>query len=113
MKSIITVCSLITATLLFSSCSKKIDTPAPVFNPVTGSWFITDVSENNGYGWYSYDAGLNGIFSFYDDGAARYDDAGTFMQGNWYMNVVTTGYYNHYANYYSNAQQSADSGCQL
>jgi hypothetical protein len=94
MKSTLSLTSALAFCILFSSCIKSLDVTVSQTNPVSGSWYISDASAYDGYGWYSFDAGTPGVFTFYDNGNAQYsDDYGT-MQGSWHMDLVSTGYYN-------------------
>ena len=93
--------------LSFSSCIKTVEAPPPVVvDPLVGSWYLYDASENYGNGWYSFDAGIDGVISFYENGSAQYDDGSVFFQGSWYTNSVSDGYYDEYGNYYTNLHQS-------
>jgi hypothetical protein len=89
-----------------ASCVKTVDVPqTPAAAPVTGSWIITDAAENDGTGWYSFNPGIDGVFTFYNNGGAQYDDGYTIMQGNWNSYTQTGGYYDAYGNYYTGAHQ--------
>jgi hypothetical protein len=76
--------------------------PPTIGYSLSGSWYINDVAYFDNYGWYSYNTGLPGIFTFYDNGTAQYYDNTGAMQGEWYSNYVATGYYDKYGNYHSN-----------
>lgn len=96
---------LITASL--ASCSKTVDVPQPpASNPIAGSWIITNAAEYDGNGWYAFDAGADGIFTFYSNGGAEYDDGNAIMQGNWNSYTQNDGYYDQYGNYYTKAHQT-------
>src|SRR5207237_6263486 len=56
--------------------------------------------------WYSFDAGSDGVFTFYNNGSAQYDDGYSLLQGNWDSYTQTGGYYDEYGNYYTNAHQT-------
>lgn len=89
--------------LLFASCTKTIEvtpTPQPE-NSIAGTWYIHDASVNNGNGWYSFDAGAPGIFTFYNNGIARYSDENGDQQGSWSMNYILSAYYDIYGNYFN------------
>jgi hypothetical protein len=47
-----------------------------------------------------------GIFDFYNDGAAEYDDGNVLMTGNWNIRTISSGYYDEYGNYYSDLHDS-------
>ena len=96
----------------FSSCIKTVELPPPTpSDPLTGSWYLYDASESYGSGWYSFNAGINGILTFYENGNAQYDDGSIFMQGEWYTTDVSDGYYDQYGNYYTNLHQSFEISC--
>lgn len=92
----------------FSSCIKTYEAPPtpPPVDPLVGSWYLYDASELNGSGWYSFNAGINGVLSFYQNGAAQYDDGNSLMQGNWATTDASDGYYDAYGNYYTNAHET-------
>jgi hypothetical protein len=90
----------------FASCSKTVDAPQrPPMASVTGSWIITDAAENDGNGWYSFNPGIDGVFTFYNNGAAEYDDNYSVLQGSWNSYTQTGGYYDAYGNYYTDAHE--------
>ena len=95
--------SVIAFALLFASCRKTVivtPTPQPE-NKIAGTWYINDASFNNGNGWYSFDAGAPGIFTFYNNGTAQYSDENGDQQGNWYTSYISSGYYDSYGDYYN------------
>ncbi len=100
--------SLFTAILFsFTACIKTVETPTPVVvDPLVGSWYLYDASESYGNGWYPFDAGIDGVLSFYENGNAQYDDGNIFFQGSWYTTDVSDGYYDEYGNYYTGYHQS-------
>lgn len=89
---------LFSVTIFFSSCVKSVD----VYNdPIVGSWILNDASKGNANSWYPLFTGLeNGVFSFYANGGATYDDGYNLYQGSWSINTVSSGYYDYYGNYY-------------
>ena len=91
----------------FASCIKTVETaPPPIADPLLGSWYLYDASESYGSGWYSFNANVNGILSFYENGTAQYDEGNIFMQGYWYTIDASDGYYDAYGNYYVEPHQS-------
>lgn len=92
--------------LLFAqSCVKSV--PGPVVLPVSGSWVLSESSQNNGFGWHYFNTGLeSGVFSFYNDGTAKYDDGINLMRGSWDIRSVSSGYYDQYGNYYNDIHDS-------
>jgi len=97
--------SLIIASL--ASCTKTVEVPQqPAANPIAGSWIITDAAEYNGNSWYSFDPGTDGVFTFYNNGGAEYDDGNAILQGSWDTYTQTGGYYDEYGNYYTDAHQT-------
>jgi hypothetical protein len=105
MKRIIHATFLLTAVVAFASCSKVavvIDTPATV----VGSWVVTDASRQDAHSWYSISSGVeNGVFHFYNDGSAEYDEQGTRLQGTWNYQTVYSGYYDASGKYYNGAHK--------
>ena len=89
----------ICASFLLSSCVKSVDL---VSGPIVGSWVLTDAAKGNATGWKPLYTGLeNGVFTFYTNGGAVYDDGYTIFQGSWAITPVSTGYYDYYGNYYT------------
>ena len=71
-------------------------------DPIVGSWVLCDAAKGNSYGWQPLYTGLeNGVFTFYANGSAVYDDSFRKYQGNWAITTVSTGYYDYYGNYYA------------
>ena len=93
MKTALSLTSAVFFCLLFSSCIKSLDITVSETNPLTGSWYISNAAVNDNYGWYSIDAGMPGVFTFYDDGTAQYSDDYGNMQGSWRIDLISTGYY--------------------
>lgn len=85
-------------TFFFSSCVKSVE----VFNdPIVGSWVLNDASKGNANVWRPLYTGLeNGVFTFYNNGGATYDDGYNLYQGSWFINTVSSGYYDYYGTYF-------------
>ena len=99
--------SFFAVALLLTSCVKTVEVPVqPYTDPLVGSWYLYDASESYGSGWYPFDAGIDGVLSFYQDGSAEYDDGNVYLQGSWYTADASTGYYDQYGNYYTEPHQS-------
>jgi len=94
--------------LIFAqSCVKAVISPVGLSVPVTGSWVLSESSQTNGYGWHYFNTGLeNGVFHFYNDGSAKFDDGYNLMRGSWIVRNVSSGYYDRYGNYYNDLHQS-------
>ena len=87
------------------SCVKTVVVPDNA--PLAGSWVLSESAKNNGNGWYYFNTGLeNGVFDFYNDGSAKYDDGYNLMRGSWNIQTIVSGYYDQYGNYYNDAHQS-------
>jgi len=99
MKTILSLSFILFISAGLTSCIKTVDISTPANNSISGSWYVSDAAYYDKYGWYSYNADLPGIFSFYNDGSAQYADNTGNMQGYWYSNVITTGYYDRYGDY--------------
>lgn len=98
---------LIAAISSLSSCIKTVETPpVPVADPLLGSWYLYEAAESYGQGWYPFNAGINGILSFYENDDAQYDDGYTLMRGHWYIVDAYDGYYDQFGNYYSGPHQN-------
>jgi len=104
MKSIIRLTLLMVAIASLSGCAKVVIDVQPT---ITGSWVLTDAAHKDAYGWYSVNTGVEqGVFTFYNNGRARYVENGVTMDGTWNIQTVTSGYYDEYGNYYTNSHQS-------
>lgn len=104
MKLIIRLSFLLITAFAFTGCSKVI------FNddePIAGSWILTDAAHKDVYGWYPVTTGVEGgVFTFYNNGTARYSDQGVTMNGTWTMYYSNDGYYDEYGSYYTDRHQS-------
>jgi hypothetical protein len=61
---------------------------------LVGSWVLNDASKGNASGWQPLYTGLeNGVFTFYTNGGASYDDGYHLYQGNLSITTVSSGYY--------------------
>lgn len=94
-----------TLIILFSSCSKI--GIAPATRSMEGTWVLSDASRSNGYGWQYFHSGLeDGIFDFYRNGRAEYDDGYHRMKGSWRIRTVIGGYYDQHGYYYDRAHDT-------
>lgn len=104
MKSIIRFSLLIAAIASLSACSKVTIDVQP---SISGSWVLTDAAHKDAYGWYTVNTGVeNGVFTFYNNGRARYVENGVILEGTWNLQTITDGYYDEYGNYYTDRHQS-------
>ncbi|GAC1437941.1 MAG: hypothetical protein NVSMB63_00630 [Sediminibacterium sp.] len=68
---------------------------------------MTESAQNSGYGWRYFNSGLEkGVFDFYSNGTARYDDGYNLMQGSWSSRIIVGSYYDQYGNYYNDSHQA-------
>jgi len=105
MKSIIRVLIIFSSVIFLSACNKVVVVPGQY--PVNGSWVLTDAAQSNGYGWQHFYTGLeNGVFNFYNNGVASYDNGQNLLNGSWNITTVVSGYYDQYGNYYNDSHQS-------
>jgi hypothetical protein len=105
MKKILHYLPLLLIVLLAQSCIKT--TVVPTTSPVVGSWVLLETKQSTGNGWYYFNSGFEGgIFDFYNDGGAEYDDGNVLMTGNWNIRTISSGYYDEYGNYYSDLHDS-------
>ncbi len=100
MKTVIRILvTIIISSFIFISCSKSVGINS---NPIVGSWVLTDAAKGNANGWRPLFTGLeNGVFTFYANGTATYDDGFSLYQGNWAIYSSSTGYYDYNGNYYT------------
>lgn len=95
--------------LLFAGCKKGIwvaDRPFGV-SDITGRWYLAEAAQNSGGGWRYMNTGLEkGTFSFYGNGAARYEDGYNIMTGTWDIFTLSDGYYDRYGDYYHDTHQA-------
>lgn len=104
MKLIIRLSFLLITAFAFTGCSKVMIYEE---EPLAGSWVLTDAAHKDAYGWYSVTTGVErGVFTFYDNGNARYTEAGVTMYGSWQVYYTSGGYYDEYGNYYSDRHQA-------
>lgn len=105
MKSLVRLTPVLLAAFLISSCSKK-DVVVPQ-NPIVGSWVLTNADQSDASGWTPFYTGLEtGVFYFYANGTAEYDDGNVVQQGTWYMPAVTGPYYDENGNYQNSYHNS-------
>jgi hypothetical protein len=91
--------TFIICSFLLTSCGKNVGVVA---DPIVGSWVLTDAAKGNANGWRPLYTGFeNGVFTFYANGSASYDDGFIKYQGSWIISSSTTGYYDYYGNYYT------------
>ncbi len=107
MKSMLRISFFAFAILLLSSCTKSVNTPVQqAVNPMVGSWYLYDASETYGNGWYFFDAGIDGVLDFYQNGEAQYEDSYLYMQGNWYTGTSYDEYYDANGDYRTGQHQT-------
>ncbi len=105
MKRSLLYLSLLFVVVFGQSCVKSV-LVADV-NPVAGSWVLSESLRSNGNGWYYFNTGLeNGVFDFYNNGSAQYDDGHNLMRGSWLLRTVSSGYYDQYGDYYNDLHDS-------
>lgn len=96
--------------LIFAeSCSKGVLTPDAQLNgnDITGSWVLTETADNNGSGWNYYKTGLErGVFTFYANGSAQFDDRYNPLTGVWDIITLSAGYYDQFGNYHNDLHQT-------
>jgi hypothetical protein len=110
MKKLLLLLFAVPALLLMQSCGKAVS--APAYNQVdvsqiVGSWYLSEASQSSGGNWNSFRTGLeNGVFTFYGNGAATYDDGYNHMEGTWAIVTVSDGYYDQYGVFHSDLHDS-------
>lgn len=91
-----------TVIILLTSCSKGVINISS--RSIEGTWVVTDAARNYGNSWQYFYSGLEeGVFDFYRNGSAEYDDGYNQMRGSWRIRTVIGGYYDQYGNYYDRA----------
>ncbi|MBN9298790.1 MAG: hypothetical protein J0I41_17415 [Filimonas sp.] len=101
MKTLLRLTLVASVIIFLSSCTRSRYDDG-YYNPVVGSWVLTDAAQGGYYGWQSIYTGLeNGVFNFYSSGTITYRDARNSMRGDWYMRRVSGGYYDEFGNYYN------------
>ncbi len=108
MKKFLSLVLFTAAIISFSSCIKTVNTPPPLpaTDPLTGSWYLYDASEYSNGSWHSFDPGIYGVLTFYNNGNAQYDDGNVLLQGGWVTNYTSDGYYDEYGNYYTDQHKT-------
>ena len=105
MKHIIRLTLLVFVVASFSACTKVV-VDVDIQPSIAGSWVLTDAAHKDSYGWYTVNTGIeNGVFTFYNNGRAKYVENGVVLEGTWSMRNITTGYYDEYGVYYTNSHQ--------
>ncbi|MCS3797695.1 hypothetical protein [Niastella sp. OAS944] len=103
MKPILRLTFLFIAIVSFASCSKVV-VNVDIQPNINGSWVLTDAAHKDKYGWYTVNTGVeNGVFTFYNNGRAKYVENGVTLEGNWSMTKISTGYYDEYGVYVTNS----------
>jgi hypothetical protein len=104
MKSFLRLTLVMVVIASLASCSKVVVDVQP---SITGSWVLTDAAHKDAHGWYGVTTGVeHGVFTFFNNGRARYSENGVTLEGTYNMQSVTTGYYDEYGNYYTNRHYS-------
>jgi len=99
--------ALLGMVLLVSSCTKYVDIEPG--NSIVGSWQLLYVDKQDNFGTSTVYTGYEpGIFHFYGNGQAVYDDGYELMKGNWTSRQVSNGYYDNHGTYHSGVYQIFD-----
>jgi hypothetical protein len=109
MKKLLPCLFVIGIVLVAQSCTKGIlvpDRSARVMD-ITGSWYLSETMQSaGGSSWTYYRTGLEkGVFDFYGNGGARYEDDYNVMTGYWNLLQLTDGYYDRYGDYHYEVHQ--------
>lgn len=98
---------MLLAGFLITGCTKTF--VAPQQAPIVGSWVLDNAATQDAYGWQVFNTGLeNGVFDFYSNGAARFSDGNSTMQGTWLVQSVNGAYYDNYGNYHSGVHNTLE-----
>jgi hypothetical protein len=77
---------LLALPFIISSCTKTVITNDNSY-PVSGRWILAYAEKQDAFGRKSMYTGYeDGVFYFYDNGQATYDDGYDFMKGDWLWN---------------------------
>ena len=105
MKKVLRYLPLLAVLFFAQGCVKSVlvsDIP-----PISGSWVLAESSKSSGNGWYYFNTGLeSGVFDFYNNGSAKYDDGYNLMKGSWNIRSSSSGYYDQYGTYFSDVHES-------
>src|SRR5689334_2427016 len=87
---------------ILGACTKTVIEQPGNSNSIVGSWELLYAEKSNGYNSTSIYTGYEeGLFHFYGNGQAEYDDGYELMRGNWQMRRVNDGYRDAHGNYHS------------
>jgi hypothetical protein len=76
---------------------------------IVGQWVLTESADNSGSGWYYYKTGLErGVFTFYNNNGAEYEDGYNQMTGLWDIATTSGGYYDQYGKYRNDLHQTLE-----
>lgn len=89
--------------LLFSSCTKVLINSE---DRLMGSWVLLYAEKQRLFSETTITTGYEeGVFYFYENGEAVYDDGFDVMRGNWRLRWLNDGYYDNDGNYHSESRQ--------
>ena len=101
---------IVSVLILAQSCSKGVLEPGDRQvrgSDITGTWVLSETADYSGSGWRYYNTGLEkGVFTFYNNGGASYDDGYNQMTGRWGIFSSSEGYYDQYGRYRTDLHQS-------
>jgi hypothetical protein len=88
-----------TLIVFLSSCSQTVIVPEQ--RSIAGTWVLSEASRSDGFGWQYFRSALEeGVFDFYRNGDAEYEDGYSLMRGTWRIRTVAGGYYDQHGNYH-------------
>lgn len=97
---------LLAITVLLGSCTKVVLTDQ---NRISGRWVLLYAEKQNNYGTSTVYTGFeNGLFYFYENGGAEYEDAVGPLRGSWSARRVNDGYYDSHGDYHNGSRQLFD-----
>ncbi len=88
---------------LFTSCTKVLLSSE---DKLVGSWILLYAEKQRLFNETTLNTGFeNGVFYFYENGEAVYDDGYDLMRGNWQLRRINDGYYDNDGNYRNESRQ--------
>lgn len=94
---------LLVVPVVFSACTKTVIRDG---NTLVGQWVLDYAEKSDGYRSTTIYTGYEqGLFSFYGNGQAVYDDGYEVMKGSWNLRWVNDSYYDTHGVYHSGSRQ--------
>jgi hypothetical protein len=99
-----TLLILIALPFIIGSCTKSIIREE---DRLTGRWVLLYAEKENNYSKTTIYTGFEqGLFYFYENGQAEFEDAAGLLRGNWQWRRESNGYYDNEGYYHSGSRQA-------